>query len=68
MTSHRAFLSRFFDENSWALNLVHKKETVATLSSLVHSEVVSRVFDFYTLPVEGENCDDFSLHQEKVSR
>jgi len=59
---------KFFDENSWSLNLVHKKETVTTLSSLVHPEVVSRVFDFYTLPVDGGNCDDFSLNQEKVSR
>ena len=63
-----AFLCRYFDENSWGLELVHKEETVSTLSSLVQPEVVSQVFDFYTLPVTGGESDDFSVHQEKVSR
>ena len=63
-----AFLCRYFDENSWGLELVHKEETVSTLSSLVQPEVVSQVFHFYTLPVTGGESDDFSVHQEKVSR
>ena len=63
-----AFPCRYFDENSWGLELVHKEETVSTLSSLVQPEVVSQVFDFYTLPVTGGESDDFSVHQEKVSR
>ena len=59
-------LSRYFDENSWRLDCVHKKETVSTLSGLVAEEVVSQVFDFYTRPLQEP--DDFSVNQEKISR
>jgi len=59
---------KYFEENSWGLDCVHREETVATLSSLVHSDVLVRVFDFYTLPLQGGHTDDFSVNQEKVSR
>ena len=62
-------ISRYFDENSWGLDCVHKKETVATLSGLVAEEVVSQVFDLYTRPLQEESgTDDFSVNQEKISR
>merc|ERR1711874_47816 len=57
---------KYFDENSWGLDCVHKKETVSTLSGLVAEEVVSQVFDFYTRPLQEP--DDFSVNQEKISR
>ena len=63
------YLSRYFDENSWGLDCVHKKETVSTLSGLVAEEVVSQVFNFYTRPLlEESGTDDFSVNQEKISR
>ena len=61
-------VSRYFDENSWRLDCVHKKETVSTLSGLVDEEVVSQVFDLYTRPLQESGTDDFSVNQEKISR
>jgi hypothetical protein len=37
---------RFFEENSWPLDCVRKKETVETLADLVHPQILSQVFDF----------------------
>ena len=56
---------RFFDENSWKFDLVHKNETVEALSELVNEEIVSQVFDLYCDKLES---DDFKLNREKVSR
>jgi len=59
---------KFFDENSWKLDCVHKKETVSTLSSLVSDQVLDQVFDIYCDPMEGGEEDEFSVNKEKVSR
>jgi len=56
---------KFFDENSWKFDLVHKIETVEALSELVNEEIVSQVFDLYCDKLES---DDFKLNREKVSR
>jgi len=56
---------KFFDENSWKFDLVHKIETVEALSELVNEEIVSQVFDLYCDKIES---DDFKLNREKVSR
>ena len=77
-------MDRYFDENSWKLDCVHKKETVSTLSSLVSdqvhyyenlcqchfmsSQVLEQVFDIYCDPMEGGAEDEFSVNTEKVSR
>jgi len=59
---------KYFDENSWKLDCVHKKETVSTLSSLVSDQVLDQVFDIYCDPMEGGAEDEFSVNTEKVSR
>jgi len=56
---------KFFDENSWKFDMVHKTETVEALSELVNEEIVSQVFDLYCDKIES---DDFKLNREKVSR
>jgi len=56
---------KFFDENSWKFDMVHKTETVEALSELVNEEIVNQVFDLYCDKIE---CDDFKLNREKVSR
>jgi len=56
---------KFFDENSWKFDMVHKTETVEALSELVNEEIVSQVFDLYCDKID---CDDFKLNREKVSR
>jgi hypothetical protein len=40
---------RFFEENSWPLDCVRKKETVETLDDLVHPQILSQVFDIIVL-------------------
>jgi len=59
---------KYFDENSWKLDCVQKKETVSTLSSLVSDQVLDQVFDIYCDPMEGGEEDEFSVNKEKVSR
>jgi len=56
---------KFFDENSWKFDLVHKIETVEALSELVNEEILSQVFELYCDKIEK---DDFKLNREKVSR
>jgi len=56
---------KFFDENSWKFDMVHKTETVVALSELVNEEIVSQVFDLYCDKIDS---DDFKLNREKVSR
>jgi len=56
---------KFFDENSWKFDMVHKTETVEALSELVNEEIVSQVFDLYCDKIDS---DDFKLNREKVSR
>jgi len=60
--------SRFFDENSWKFDCVQKAETVAALSELVPSQIVSQVFGFYCTPMVGGTQDEFSLDTDKVCR
>jgi hypothetical protein len=40
---------RFFEENSWPLDCVRKKETVETLADLVHPQILSQVFGIIVL-------------------
>lgn len=59
---------RFFDENSWKLDCVHKAETVRELASLVNEQVLSQVFDVYCEPMTGGEADEYSLNKARVSR
>ena len=59
---------RFFDENSWKLDCVHKAETVTELASLVNEQVLSQVFDVYCEPMTGGEADEYSLNKARVSR
>jgi len=59
---------KFFDENSWKLDCVHKAETVAELASLVNEQVLSQVFDVYCEPMTGGEADEYSLNKARVSR
>jgi len=59
---------KYFDENSWNLDNVHKIETVSTLSSLEPEQVLSQVFDMFCDPRTGDTEDEFSLNKDKVSR
>ena len=61
-------IQRYFDENSWKLDNVHKEETVSTLSSLVNDQVLGQVFDMFCEPMVGGGQDDFCLNKDKVSR
>ena len=45
-----------------------KAETVAALSELVPSQIVSQVFGFYCTPMVGGTQDEFSLDTDKVCR
>jgi len=62
------YILRFFDENSWGLDCVRKRETVETLGDLVPKEIVDQVFDVYCGPMEGGSNDEFSLDKDKVCR
>jgi len=59
---------KFFDENSWKLDCVHKAETVRELASLVNEQVLSQVFDVYCEPMTGGEVDEYSLNKARVSR
>jgi len=63
-----SYILRFFDENSWKFDCVHKAETVLAISDLVPSEIVGQVFDVYCSPMEGGTDDEFSLNKDKVCR
>jgi len=63
-----SYILRFFDENSWSLDCVSKKETVEALQELVTKEVLEQVFDIYCHPMEGGKEDEFSLDKDKVAR
>ena len=59
---------RYFDENSWKLDCVHKAETVTELTSLVSEQVLAQVFDMFCEPMIGGGRDEFSLNKTRVSR
>lgn len=59
---------KYFDENSWKLDCVHKTETVTELSSLVSEQVLAQVFDMFCEPMIGGGWDEFSLNKTRVSR
>jgi len=63
-----SYILRFFDENSWSLDCVLKKETVEALQELVVKEVLEQVFSIYCHPMEGGKEDEFSLDKDKVAR
>jgi len=63
-----SYILRFFDENSWGLDCVQKKETIDALGDLVAVDILSQVFDTYCHPMEGGTEDEFSLDKDKVCR
>jgi len=63
-----SYMLKLFNDNSWPLDCVKKKETVQSLSDLVNDQIVSQVFDIYCSPMKGGDEDEFSLNKEKVSR
>lgn len=62
------FIFRFFDESSWSLDFVKRKETVDALEELVNKEVCKQIFNMYCLPIEGSEPGEFAVDRERVSR
>jgi len=62
------FIFRFFDESSWSLDSVRRKETVDALAELVNKEVCKQVFNLYCTQVEGAEPGEFCVDRERVSR
>ena len=61
-------LFRFFDESSWSLDFVRRKETIDALKELVNTEVCKQIFNMYCLPIEGGGPGEFAVDRERVSR
>ena len=47
-----SYILKLFNDNSWPLDCVKKKETVESLSDLVNDQIVSQVFDIYCSPMK----------------
>ncbi len=47
-----SYMLKLFNDNSWPLDCVKKKETVQSLSDLVNDQIVSQVFDIYCSPMK----------------
>jgi len=62
------FIFRFFDESSWSLDFVRRKETIDALKELVNTEVCKQIFNMYCLPIEGGGPGEFAVDRERVSR
>jgi len=62
------YILRFFDENSWNLDCVKKKETVEALKDLVPDSLVSQVFDIYCDIMDGGDGDEYLVNNDKVCR
>jgi len=62
------FIFRFFDESSWSLDCVRRKETIDALKELVNTEVCKQIFNMYCPPIEGGEPGEFAVDREQVSR
>lgn len=51
-------------ENSWALDEIEREETISSLNGIAPEEVVSGLFDIYTVP--SERCPDKFQYQESL--